>query len=67
MFSNLVYRSNITTNNNEDFDKVVIAALNGENELLAVIKSGISINVKNEVNHNNLILIYMRQQADNKS
>ncbi len=50
MFSNLIYRSNITTFNNEDFNKVVNAAKNGENELLEVICSGISINVQNEVN-----------------
>jgi hypothetical protein len=37
--------------NNEDFNIVVNAAKNGENELLAVVTSGISINVKNEVNH----------------
>jgi hypothetical protein len=37
--------------NNEDFYAVVIAAENGENELLEVINSGISINVQNEVNH----------------
>jgi hypothetical protein len=53
MFSNLIYRSNITTYNNKDFDKVVNAAINGENELLEVISSGISINVQNKVNHKN--------------
>jgi hypothetical protein len=37
--------------NNEDFNKVVNAAENGENALLEVISSGISINVQNEVNH----------------
>ncbi len=37
--------------NNEDFDKVVNAADNGDNALLEVISSGISINVKNQVNH----------------
>ncbi len=37
--------------NNEHFNKVVNAAKNGENALLEVINSGISINVKNEVNH----------------
>jgi hypothetical protein len=47
----LIYRSNITAYNDEDFNKVVNAAQNGENELLAVISSGISINVKNKVNH----------------
>ena len=41
-------------NNDKDFNKVVNAAKNGENELLAVISSGISINVKNKVNINNL-------------
>jgi hypothetical protein len=46
MLSNLIYRSNY---NNEDFNKVVHAAQNGENELLQVISSEISINVKNEV------------------
>jgi hypothetical protein len=52
MFCNLIYRSNITTyNNNEDFNKVYFAAYNGENELLAVINSGISINVQDEVKH----------------
>ncbi len=40
--------------NNEDFNKVVNAAKNGENTLLEVISSGISINVKDKVNHNNL-------------
>ncbi len=55
MFCNLIYRSNITTyNNNEDFNKVVTAAKNGENELLAVINSGISINVQNWVNDKKL-------------
>jgi hypothetical protein len=49
MFTNLIYRSNITTHNDEDFNKVVNAAKNGENELLAVINSGISINVINKV------------------
>ena len=51
MFSNLIYSSNITMYNNEDFNKVVNAAENGENALLKVISSGISINVQNEVNH----------------
>jgi hypothetical protein len=51
MFSNLIHRSNITMYNDEDFNKVVNAAENGENVLLKVISSGISINVKNEVNH----------------
>jgi hypothetical protein len=37
--------------NNEDFYKVVNAAENGENELLEVISSGISVNVQNKVNH----------------
>ncbi len=37
MFSNLFYRSNITTHNDEDFNKVLNAALNGENELLQVV------------------------------
>jgi hypothetical protein len=50
MFINLIYRSNITMYNNEDFNKVVNAAENGENELLQVLSSGISINVQNEVN-----------------
>ena len=36
---------------NEDVDKVVNAAENGENALLEVISSGISINVQNKVNH----------------
>ena len=53
--SNLIYRSNITTyNNDEDFNKVVSAAARGKTKLLAVISSGISINVKDKVNHNNL-------------
>jgi hypothetical protein len=46
MLSNLIYRSNY---NNVDFNKMVHAAQIGENELLQVISSGISINVKNEV------------------
>jgi hypothetical protein len=46
-----MYRSNITTYYDEDFNKVVNAAINGENELLAVISSGISINVQNKVNY----------------
>jgi hypothetical protein len=37
--------------NNEDFNKVVSAAKNGESALLEVISSGISINVQNKVNH----------------
>ncbi len=45
----------MTTYNDEDFNKVVYAAKNGENKLLAVISSGISINVQNKVNINNLI------------
>jgi hypothetical protein len=49
--SDLIYGSNITTYNDEDFDKVFNAAKQGENELLAVINSGVSINVKNEVNN----------------
>ncbi len=40
---------------NKDFNKVLNAAKNGENALLNVISSGISINVQNEVNQNNLI------------
>ncbi len=52
MFSNLIWRSHITKYNIEEFNKVVNAATKGENELLAVINSGISINVQNEVNHN---------------
>ncbi len=52
MLKNLIYRSNITMYNNEDFNKVVNAAKNGENALLLeVISSGISINVQNKVNH----------------
>jgi hypothetical protein len=51
MFSNLIYRSNITMYNNKDFNKVVNAAESGENALLEVISSGISINVQNKVNH----------------
>jgi hypothetical protein len=51
MFSNLYYRNNISTYNDEDFDKVVNAAKNGENALLEVISSRISINVKNEVSN----------------
>ena len=43
MLNNLIYRSNITKYNNEDFNKVVNAA--------KVLSSGISINVKNKVNH----------------
>jgi hypothetical protein len=35
----------------EDFNKVFNAAENGENALLKVISSGISINVKNKVNN----------------
>ncbi len=51
---NLMYRSNITRYySDQGFIKVVNAAINGENELLAVISSGIS--VKNMVNHYNLI------------
>ena len=50
MFSNLIYRSNITKYNNKHFIKIVNAAENGENALLEVISSGTSINVKNEVN-----------------
>jgi hypothetical protein len=50
IFSNLVYRSNITTYNDEDFNKVVSAAARGKTKLLAVISSGISINVQNKVN-----------------
>jgi hypothetical protein len=57
MYSNLTYRSNITTSyNDDDFHKVFNAAKNGENELLAVINSGISINVKNKVNNRNLCI-----------
>jgi hypothetical protein len=51
MLRNLIYRSDITMYNNEDFNKVVNAAENGENALLKVISSGISINIENEVNH----------------
>jgi hypothetical protein len=58
-----MYRSNITIYNDEDFNKVVNAAQNGENELLAVISSGISINVKNKVNQLDnkqiIIIIYV--------
>jgi hypothetical protein len=52
--SNLIYRSNnITASyNDEDFNKVVYAAKEGENELLAVMSSGVSINITNMVNHN---------------
>jgi hypothetical protein len=49
MFSNLIYRSNITTDYDEDFNKVVDAVEKGENELLAVISSGISINIQNSL------------------
>jgi hypothetical protein len=49
--NNLIYRSNITKYNNEDFNKVVNAAEYGENALLKVISSGISINVQNKVNY----------------
>jgi hypothetical protein len=52
---NLIYRSNIKKYNNKNFTKVVNAAEEGENELLAVINSGISINVKNKVNNKILI------------
>jgi hypothetical protein len=45
----------MTKCNNADFNKVVNAAKNGENALLEVLGSGISINDKNKVNQNNLI------------
>jgi hypothetical protein len=50
MLNNLIYRSNIAASyNDEDFNKIVYAAINGENELLAVMNSGVSIDVKNKV------------------
>jgi hypothetical protein len=55
--SNLIYRSNITMYNDDDCNKVIIAAKNGENALLEVISSGISINVQNKVNHKILFII----------
>jgi hypothetical protein len=61
MFNNLIYWSKITTYNNEDFNKVVNAAEKGENELLELISSGISIDVKNQVNHKKLNKYTMRQ------
>jgi hypothetical protein len=56
-----MYRSNIITYIDDDFNKVVSAAKNGENALLAVISSGISINTQNEVNNIKLDLIYNKQ------
>jgi hypothetical protein len=44
------------TSSNKDFNKVINALKKGEKELLEVIRSsGISINVKNKVNHKNLV------------
>jgi hypothetical protein len=54
MCTNLICRSHIAKYNTKKFKKVVNAARKGKNELLAVINSGISINVQNEVNHKKL-------------